>query len=130
MAIYLKSPPPVPELPEIRLSQIAGRFGAMPADEYETAENLNLAPVGMCQARKAEPDRPVTTVNIPPGAGFYGAVYTISSAGSGKDGRRRLTSPLIEGEVVVQFYYDTSGRLYNRSGFGSAGFTPWKKRWE
>ncbi|EEI4447828.1 hypothetical protein ACH8KY_002874 [Salmonella enterica subsp. enterica serovar Braenderup] len=129
MTVYLKSPPPAPQLPEIDPSQIAGRFGAMPAGEYETIADLNLAPVGLCQARKAEPGRPVTTVNTPPGAEFYGAVYTLSSAGAGKDGRRHLTSPLEEDEVVVQFYYDTSARLYTRSGFGRAGFTPWKKRW-
>ncbi|EKZ3211523.1 hypothetical protein REO66_001036 [Salmonella enterica] len=71
----------------------------------------------------------MTTVNIPPGANPYGAVFTVSSAGAGKDGRRRLTSPLMEGEVVIQFYQDTYTRLWVRAAYGRAGFTVWKKRW-
>lgn len=129
MAVYLKSPPPGPQLPDTDPSQIAGRYGFMPAGEYDTTEDCNLAPVGYSQARKGEPGRPVTTVNIPPGANPYGAVFTVSSAGAGKDGRRRLTSPLMEGEVVIQFYQDTYTRLWVRAAYGRAGFTVWKKRW-
>ncbi|EIC4352169.1 hypothetical protein LJS80_001100 [Salmonella enterica] len=129
MAIYIKSPPLVPKLPDIDISKLAGMFGAMPSGEFVVLEDCNLAPVGLYQARQAETGRPVTTRNVPPGATPYAAVMTISSEGAGKDGRRSITSPLKDGEIVVQFYYDTTLRLYTRTGNGKAGFTPWKKQW-
>ncbi|EKC7217726.1 hypothetical protein OP853_000090 [Salmonella enterica] len=129
MAIYTSPALQPPKLPDIDISKLSGMFGAMSSGEFVTLKDCNLAPVGFCQARHAEPGRPITTINIPPGSNPYAAVMTISSDGAGEDGRRAITSPLRDGEIVMQFYYDTTRSLYTRTGYGKNGFTPWKKQW-
>lgn len=121
MAIYI-TPPPVPKLPEIDLSQMSGRFGAMTSGQVELITEFNTAPLGFAYSKKAVP-------HIPNPSWPWGGVWTISSEGAGRDGRRYLTSPLLDDEIVMQFLYSTAGVLYSRMGFGSAGFIPWKTRW-
>ncbi|EMD4264232.1 hypothetical protein VQ326_002286 [Salmonella enterica] len=122
MAIYTKSPPLVPKLPDIDLSQIAGRFGSMPFGPMEEVTDFNTAMVGVSRSTKAVP-------GLPSPGWPWGGLWTLSSEGSGRDGKRTLTSPLQPGEVVVQLWYSTDNVLYSRAGFGEAGFTPWQKRW-
>ncbi|EAW0306673.1 hypothetical protein FGJ22_18610 [Salmonella enterica] len=122
MAIYIKSPPPIPKLPDIDITQIAGRFGSMPATPLPEVVDFDAAIVGLMRSTKAVPG----TIDS---SWPWGGLWTISSAGSGVDGQRSLTSPLMENEVVVQLWYSTANSLYSRVGFGKAGFTPWKKRW-
>ncbi|EJQ8214214.1 hypothetical protein OD214_000613 [Salmonella enterica] len=129
MTIYTKSPPPVPKLPDIDPSQIAGRFGAFPASEMETVDDMDTAPVGPYEVRKGgEPRYMKGTKNIPPAAQPYGTLLTISSLGAGQYGKRRITNPLQDNEFVYQIYFDTSLTLFTRSGFGRDGFTPWKRQ--
>ncbi|EFB0319268.1 hypothetical protein HGH08_003896 [Salmonella enterica] len=130
MAIYTKSPTPLPpEIPDIDIAQIAGRFGGFPVGEMETIDDMDTAPVGPYVVREVEgPGYKKTTKNTPTGAQPWGVVLTISSAGAGEDGRRRITKPLPDDEFVYQLYFDTSLALFTRSGFGAGGFTPWKKQ--
>ncbi|EEJ4269220.1 hypothetical protein CDM56_003560 [Salmonella enterica subsp. diarizonae serovar 50:r:z] len=130
MTIYIKSaPPPTPELPDIDLLTIAGRFGGFPAGEMETIDDMNTAPVGPYEVRKGgEPAYMKGTKNIPPGAQPYGFILTVSSAGAGADGKRRITTPLHDNEFVYQIYFDTTLQLFTRSGFGKGGFSGWEKK--
>lgn len=122
MGIYIKSPPPAPKLPEIEPSQISGRFGAMTSGPLEVVTDFNTALVGFMRSTKAVP-------HIPDSSWPWGGVWTVSSEGAGMDGRRCLTLPLKDDEIVLQFLYSTASTLYSRVGFGNAGFTPWQKRW-
>ncbi|EMW7384204.1 hypothetical protein AAFP41_003593 [Salmonella enterica] len=122
MGIYTKSPPPIPKLPDIDITRIAGRFGSMSATPLPVVFDFDTAMVGVMRSKKAVPG----TIDS---SWPWGGLWTISSEGSGADGQRHLTSPLMEGEVVVQLWYSTANSLYSRTGFGKAGFTPWEKRW-
>ncbi|HAG1965804.1 TPA: hypothetical protein G8R56_004062 [Salmonella enterica] len=122
MGIYIKSPPPVPKLPEIEPLQMSGRFGAMNAGQLELITDFNTALVGFMYSKKAVP-------HIPDPSWPWGGVWTVSSEGTGMDGIRYLTSPLMDNEIVLQFLYSTANTLYSRVGFGRAGFTPWQTRW-
>ncbi|ECM3183470.1 hypothetical protein QB94_25235 [Salmonella enterica subsp. enterica serovar Newport] len=122
MGIYIKSPPPVPKLPDIDPSQISGRFGAMRDGALPEITDFNTALVGFMRSRKAVP-------HIPDPSWPWGGVWTVSSEGAGMDGMRYLTYPLKDDEIALQFLYSTAGALFSRVGFGYTGFTPWKKRW-
>lgn len=130
MAIYTKSPPPpVPELPDIDPSQIAGRFGGFPTGEMETIDDIDTAPVGPYVVRKGGvPAYPKGTKNIPAGANPYGFILTISTKGAGADGKRRITSPLQDDEFVFQIFFDTLLQLFTRKGYGKEGFSGWEKK--
>lgn len=129
MGIFTTSPSLTPKLPDIDPSDIAGRFGAFPAGEMETIDDMDIAPVGPYVVRKGgEPNYMKATKNIPSDAQPYGMLLTISSHGAGQDGRRRITKPLQDNEFVMQLYFDTSLTLFTRSGSGKDGFTPWKKQ--
>lgn len=130
MAIYIKStPPPAPQRPDIDVTQLAGRFGGFPVGEMETIDDFDTAPVGSYVVRKGgEVGYPKATKNIPSGAQPYGTILTISSAGTGADGKRRITKPLLDNEFVYQLYLDTSLQLFTRSGFGKRGFSAWEKK--
>ncbi|EAA7987841.1 hypothetical protein CJ745_21495 [Salmonella enterica subsp. enterica] len=132
MGIYRTLPPlapGIPEIPDIDIAQMAGRFGGFPVGEMETIDDMDTAPVGTYVVRKGgESGYMKATKNIPPAAQPYGTVLTISSVGAGEDGRRRITIPLPDDEFVYQLYFDTSLALFTRSGFGAGGFTPWKKQ--
>ncbi|EDK0891391.1 hypothetical protein GFX03_17215 [Salmonella enterica] len=130
MTIYIKpSPSPAPQLPDIDITQLAGRFGGFPVGEMETIDDMDTAPVGPYVVRKGgEPGYPKGTQNIPPGAAPYGIVLTVSSAGAGVGGKRRITKPLPDNEFVYQLYFDTTLKLFVRSGSGKDGFSAWEKR--
>ncbi|EBE6296441.1 hypothetical protein CTZ83_12970 [Salmonella enterica] len=130
MAIYIKSaPPPAPKMPDIDVTQLAGRFGGFPAGEMETIDDFDTAPAGPYVVRKGgEPGYPKATQNVPPGAQPYGTVLTVSSAGTGVDVKRRITKPLLDNEFVYQLYLDTSLHLFTRSGFGKRGFSGWEMK--
>ncbi|EGY4502207.1 hypothetical protein MX201_004038 [Salmonella enterica] len=128
MTIYIKSPS-VPNLADFKPSQIAGRFGAFPAGEMETIDDMDTAPVGLYVVRKGgEPGYTKGTQNIPPEAQPYGTVMTVSSEGAGGDGKRRITKPLRDNEFVYQLYFDISLALFARSGFGQDGYSAWEKK--
>ncbi|EOG3069227.1 hypothetical protein ACK863_004155, partial [Salmonella enterica] len=76
----------------------------------------------------AEAGYSVVTKNIPPGAQPWGLLVTWSSAGAGADGQRCLTSPLLPGECVFQFYFDTTQQLFTRGGSDTGGFSAWQKQ--
>lgn len=119
MGLYIK--PPAMRLPQ-DITQIAGRFGALPGGFLETVTGFNTARIGFMRAIRA--------VSGAPDASWpWGILWTVSSSGAGTDGLRNLTDPLSADEVAVQLFWSTSGALYSRAGFGSAGFTPWKKPW-
>ncbi|EGY1755352.1 hypothetical protein JHS31_002722 [Salmonella enterica] len=122
MTIYIKSPPPAPKLPDINPAQISGRFGALTSGPLEIATDFDTALVGFMRSTKAIP-------GIPDSTWPWGGVWTVSSAGSGAEGKRSITSPLLDDEIVLQFIYSTAGVLYYRVAFGKAGFTPWQKKW-
>lgn len=122
MGIYIKSPPPVPKLPDIEPSQMSGRFGAMTSDPLEVVTDFNVALVGFMRSNKAVP-------HIPDPSWPWGGLWTVSSEGAGMDGRRYITLPLKDDEIVLQFLYSTASTLYSRVGFGNTGFTAWQKRW-
>ncbi|EDI1750818.1 hypothetical protein GD488_14725 [Salmonella enterica] len=122
MAIYTKSPPPVPKLPDIEPSQMSGRFGALTSGPLPEVTDFNTALVGFMRATK-----PVQ--HTPDSSWPWGGLWTISSEGAGMDGKRHISLPLKDGEIVAQFLYSTASVLYSRMGFGNAGFTPWQKRW-
>ncbi|EAO0949703.1 hypothetical protein CEH87_05430 [Salmonella enterica] len=130
MAIYTKSPPPpAPELPDIDITQLAGRFGGFPVGEMETIDDIDTAPVGPYVVRKGGvPAYPKGTKNIPDGANPYGFILTLSSRGAGADGKRRITNPLPDDEFVYQILFDTTLQLFTRSGYGKAGFSGWEKK--
>lgn len=108
-------------LPE-DITQIAGRFGALPAGTLDTVRSFNTARIGVMRATRA--------VSGAPDASWpWGFLQTVSSAGAGNDGQRNLSLPLAATEIVIQHFLSTSGALYSRTAFGSAGFTPWKKIW-
>ncbi|ECC6919330.1 TPA: hypothetical protein G8W61_004495 [Salmonella enterica] len=122
MGIYIKSPPPVPKLPEIDPSQISGRFGAMTSGPLKGVTDFNAALVGFMRSTKVVP-------HIPDPSWPWGGLWTVSSEGAGADGKRCLTLPLRDDEIVLQFFYSTASTLYSRVGSGNGGFTPWQKRW-
>ncbi|ECE2969958.1 hypothetical protein C6N78_10350 [Salmonella enterica] len=122
MGIYIKSPPPVPKLPDIDPSQVSGRFGALTSGPLPEITDFNTALVGFMHSKKTVP-------HIPDPSWPWGGVWTISSEGAGMDGRRHITLPLKDDEIVLQFLYSTASTLYSRVGFGNTGFTPWQKRW-
>ncbi|EDG4837764.1 hypothetical protein GCW80_12315 [Salmonella enterica] len=130
MAIYIKSaPPPAPKLPDIDVTQLAGRFGGFPAGEMETIDDFDTAPVGPGVVRAGgEPDYPKRTKGIPEGARPYGTVLTISSKGAGADGKRRITKPLSDNEFVYQLYFDNGLTLFTRSGLGKSGLSEWEMK--
>ncbi|EJM4066099.1 hypothetical protein NOJ64_000614 [Salmonella enterica] len=130
MAIYTKSPPPpIPELPDIDITQLAGCFGALPTGEIETIDDIDTAPVGPYVFRKGGvPAYPKGTKNIPAEANPYGFILTLSSRGAGADGKRRITKPLPDDEFVYQILFDTTLQLFTRSGYGKAGFSGWEKK--
>ncbi|EBE2442697.1 hypothetical protein DCV69_20620 [Salmonella enterica subsp. enterica serovar Infantis] len=110
-------------------ADIAGRFGAATTGALPLIADINLAPVGPATARGvAEAGYSVVTKNIPPNAQPWGLIVTWSSAGAGADGRRCLTSPLLPGECVFQFYFDTTQQLFTRGGSGAGGFSAWQKQ--
>ncbi|ECX4790728.1 TPA_asm: hypothetical protein G0G78_23645 [Salmonella enterica] len=130
MAIYIKSaPPPTPQLPDIDVTQLAGRFGGFPVGEMETIDDMDTAPVGAYEVRKGGAlDYPKGTKNIPAGANPYGFILTVSSKGAGADGRRQITKPLPDDEFVYQIFFDTMLQLFTRSGYGKDGFSGWEKK--
>ncbi|EIZ0775404.1 hypothetical protein MOR24_003527 [Salmonella enterica] len=110
-------------------ADIAGRFGAATTGALPLIADINLAPVGPATARGvAEAGYSVVTKNIPPNAQPWGLIVTYSSAGAGADGRRCLTSPLLPGECVFQFYFDTTQQLFTRGGSETGGFSAWQKQ--
>ncbi|EMD3059469.1 hypothetical protein ACK85N_004223 [Salmonella enterica] len=110
-------------------ADIAGRFGAATTGALPLIADINLAPVGPATARGvAEAGYSVVTKNIPPNAQPWGLIVTYSSAGAGADGRRCLTSPLLPGECVFQFYFDTTQQLFTRGGSDTGGFSAWQKQ--
>ncbi|EMD2986586.1 hypothetical protein ACK85E_004694 [Salmonella enterica] len=110
-------------------ADIAGRFGAATTGALPLIADINLAPVGPATARGvAEAGYSVVTKNIPPNAQSWGLIVTYSSAGAGADGRRCLTSPLLPGECVFQFYFDTTQQLFTRGGSDTGGFSAWQKQ--
>ncbi|EMD3454542.1 hypothetical protein VQZ53_004568, partial [Salmonella enterica] len=110
-------------------ADIAGRNGAFPQGAMPLTADINLAPVGYVTVRGvAEAGYSVVTKNIPPGAQPWGLLVTWSSAGAGADGRRCLTSPLLPGECVFQFYFDTAQQLFTRGGSDTGGFSAWQKQ--
>ncbi|ENT4609255.1 hypothetical protein ACFDWB_002217 [Salmonella enterica] len=110
-------------------ADIAGRFGAATTGALPLIADINLAPVGPATARGvAEAGYSVVTKNIPPNAQPWGLIVTCSSAGAGADGRRCLTSPLLPGECVFQFYFDTTQQLFTRGGSDTGGFSAWQKQ--
>ncbi|ELP6230849.1 hypothetical protein R1074_001532 [Salmonella enterica] len=122
MAIYIKSPPLTPKLPDIDVTQISGRFGAMTDAPLEAVTDFNVALAGFMRSTKAVP-------NIPDESWPWGGLWTIPSEGAGPDGKRYITLPLADNEIVLQFFYSTAGMLYYRIALGKAGFTPWQKKW-
>lgn len=62
---------------------------------------------------------------VPPHHG-HGAAYGRYPQKEGADGRRFLSAPLHDEEIVLQLFY--SNTLYSRTGQGKAGFTSWQKR--
>ncbi|EFV3691774.1 hypothetical protein NI295_004924 [Salmonella enterica] len=110
-------------------ADIAGRFGAATTGALPLIADVNLAQVGPATARGvAEAGYSVVTKNIPPNAQPWGLIVTWSSAGAGADGRRCLTSPLLPGECVFQFYFDTAQQLFTRGGSDTGGFSAWQKQ--
>ncbi|EJA3915144.1 hypothetical protein NI497_003572 [Salmonella enterica] len=110
-------------------ADIAGRFGAATTGALPLIADVNLAQVGPATARGvAEAGYSVVTKNIPPNAQPWGLIVTWSSAGAGADGRRCLTSPLLPGECVFQFYFDTTQQLFTRGGSDTGGFSAWQKQ--
>ncbi|EOF6137706.1 hypothetical protein ACK1C2_004277 [Salmonella enterica] len=110
-------------------TDIAGRFGVDTTGALPLIADINLAPVGPATARGvAEAGYSVVTKNIPPNAQPWGLIVTWSSAGAGADGRRCLTSPLLPGECVFQFYFDTTQQLFTRGGSDTGGFSAWQKQ--
>ncbi|EJJ3882634.1 hypothetical protein NI295_004552 [Salmonella enterica] len=110
-------------------ADIAGRFGAATTGALPLIADINLAQVGPATARGvAEAGYSVVTKNIPPNAQPWGLIVTWSSAGAGADGRRCLTSPLLPGECVFQFYFDTTQQLFTRGGSDTGGFSAWQKQ--
>ncbi|EJJ4360139.1 hypothetical protein NI484_003215 [Salmonella enterica] len=110
-------------------ADIAGRFGAATTGALPLIADINLAPVGQATARGvAEAGYSIVTKNIPPNAQPWGLIVTLSSAGAGADGRRCLTSPLLPGECVFQFYFDTTQQLFTRGGSDTGGFSAWQKQ--
>ncbi|EMD3584125.1 hypothetical protein VQ381_004285 [Salmonella enterica] len=110
-------------------ADIAGRFGAATTGALPLIADINLAQVGPATARGvAEAGYSVVTKNIPPNAQPWGLIVTWSSAGAGADGRRCLTSPLLPGECVFQFYFDTTQQLFTRGGSDAGGFSAWQKQ--
>ncbi|HDD2121262.1 TPA: hypothetical protein PAP86_001458 [Salmonella enterica] len=129
MGIYIKSPPPEPQTPDINPQMVAGRAGAFPVGEMQTIDDMDTAPTGPHVVRKGgSPDYPKGTKNIPAGANPYGIIVTISSKGTGADGKRRITNPLADDEFVYQLFFDTWLQLFARRGYGKAGFTAWEKK--
>ncbi|EOG3071816.1 hypothetical protein ACK861_001840 [Salmonella enterica] len=127
MGIYTGGIPHVFSPPDP--TDIAGRFGAATAGVLPLIADINLAPVGPATARGvAEAGYSVVTKNIPPNAQPWGLIVTWSSAGAGADGRRCLTSPLLPGECVFQFYFDTAQQLFTRGGSDTGGFSAWQKQ--
>ncbi|HBZ9863992.1 TPA: hypothetical protein MND73_000691 [Salmonella enterica subsp. houtenae] len=120
MAICISSPFLTPKLPDIGLSEMAGRFGAMTPGHPEDISNYDAALTGFMRATSAVNGTPDTSWP-------WGSVMTVSSEGCGPEGRRYLSLPLKNEEIVVQFFYSTSGVFASRVGFGRDGFTPWKK---
>ncbi|EFV3692067.1 hypothetical protein E3025_004596 [Salmonella enterica] len=130
MGIYTDGPPQTLQgvsVPDP--ADIAGRNGAFPQGEMPLTADINLAPVGYVTVRGvAEAGYSVVTKNIPPNAQPWGLLVTWSSAGAGADGRRCLTSPLLPGECVFQFYFDTTQQLFTRGGSDTGGFSAWQKQ--
>ncbi|EHK3514273.1 hypothetical protein JVZ02_001942 [Salmonella enterica] len=127
MGIYIGGIPHVFSPPNP--ADIAGRFGAATTGALPLIADINLAPVGPATARGvAEAGYSVVTKNIPPNAQPWGLIVTLSSAGAGADGRRCLTSPLLPGECVFQFYFDTTQQLFTRGGSDTGGFSAWQKQ--
>ncbi|MEX8725196.1 hypothetical protein AB8D62_01740 [Salmonella enterica] len=127
MGIYTGGIPHVFSPPDP--TDIAGRFGAATTGALPLIADINLAPVGPATARGvAEAGYSVVTKNIPPNAQPWGLIVTWSSAGAGADGRRCLTPPLLPGECVFQFYFDTAQQLFTRGGSDTGGFSAWQKQ--
>lgn len=122
MAIYTPSPPRTIKLPPLNPAHIAGHFGAMASGEFPVVRDFDRAQVGFMKAD--------TNVSGSPFPSWpWGGLWTISSEGAGADGRRFLSAPLHDEEIVLQLFYSTGNTLYSRTGLGKAGFTSWQKRW-
>ncbi|EHN1693833.1 hypothetical protein KG383_001130 [Salmonella enterica subsp. enterica serovar Newport] len=123
MAIYTKSPPPVaPKLPDIDPLMIAGLFGSIPAGPMEEVTNLNTALMGFTRCTWA-------VTNVPNPKWPWGTVWTISSKGTGLDGKRHIPAVLEPGEVTYQLFYGTDNSLYSRGGIWLTGWGNWQQRW-
>ncbi|HFZ8572530.1 TPA: hypothetical protein ACIPFX_004396 [Salmonella enterica subsp. enterica serovar Birkenhead] len=123
MTIYITPPPPAPpKLPDIDPLLIAGLFGSLPSDPMEEVTDFNTAMMGFMRSTKSVP-------NVPDPGWPWGMVWTISSKGTGLDGKRRIPAVLEPGEVVYQLFYNTPGALYSRGGIWLSGWGEWKMRW-
>ncbi|MMS77488.1 hypothetical protein D9O31_13190 [Salmonella enterica] len=123
MGIYIKSPPPAaPQMRDIDLLAVAGLFGSIPAGPMEEITNFNTALMGFMRCTYAVP-------NVPNPKWPWGTVWTISSKGTGPDGKRYIPAVLVPGEVVYQIFYGTDNSLYSRGGIWLTGWGNWTKRW-
>ncbi|EAQ6104109.1 hypothetical protein DRK59_07170 [Salmonella enterica subsp. diarizonae] len=123
MTIYTKSPPPVaPQMPDIDPLMIAGLFGSIPAGPMEEVTNFNTALMGFTRCTYAVP-------NVPNSKWPWGTIWTISSKGTGPDGKRHIPAVLEPGEVTYQLFYGTDNSLYSRGGIWLTGWGNWVKRW-
>lgn len=122
MAIYIKSPPPSPKLPDIDPLAIAGLFGSIPAGPMEEVRNFNTALMGFMRCTYAVP-------NVPNPKWPWGTIWTISSKGTGQTGKRYIPAVLEEGEVTYQVFYGTDNSLYSRGGIWLTGWGNWNMRW-
>ncbi|EGM5673361.1 hypothetical protein IRV91_001370 [Salmonella enterica] len=122
MTIYTKSPPPsTPQLPDFDPLAIAGLFGSIPSGPMEEVTDFNTALMGFMRCTYAVP-------NMPDPKWPWGIVWTVSSKGTGPDGRRYIPAVLEAGEVVYQLFYSTQPTLYSRGGIWLTGWGEWESR--
>lgn len=100
----------------------AGIYGAQGASASPLLTDCNTAVCGQSKTSSA-------TKNIPDHKWPWGTVLTLSSAGAGADGLRKIPAVLADGEVVYQMYFDTKATLYVRSATWLTGWTGWVRRW-
>ncbi|EAS2853433.1 hypothetical protein DS805_04810 [Salmonella enterica] len=122
MAIYIKSPPPTQQLPDIDPLAIAGLFGSIPAGPMETVSDFNTALAGFMRCTDA-------VSNVPDPKWPWGIAWTVSSRGVGSTGKRYIPAVLEPGEVTYQLFYTTRGDLYSRGGIWLTGWGNWIQRW-
>ncbi|HBZ9867374.1 TPA: hypothetical protein MND73_004304 [Salmonella enterica subsp. houtenae] len=103
---------------------VAGRWGLLPSDRFETCVALDTAMVGYMQVT------PQTAGNPQSGSGAWGIVQTLSTYGAGDDGKRSLGAPPRGSqEWVTQILFMADGSLYTRTRTNEEAFKPFVKRW-